>query len=343
MRKLSIVATATLFTGISLFGMSDASLIKIAKDNGLKSIPQSKLEVLKLVDNPKNPITDCKVELGKKLYFDPRLSKSNLISCNTCHNLAMGGDDDVGAAIGHKWTANPHHLNSPTVYNSVLNAVQFWDGRDPHLEAQAQGPIQAGPEMAAPADLVLEKVTSMPEYVAEFKKAYGDDVKITFPLIADTIAVFERTLITPSRYDAFLNGNVDALTAAEKTGLKVFIDKGCTACHTDIGIGGTMQPFQIHANYSYAKGDFKGNKDGMVKTPTLRNIEETAPYFHNGNVWSLKDAVKEMGSTQLGINISDKESEQIVTFLKSLTGKKPTIIYPVLPTLSDKTPKPQFD
>ncbi len=343
MRKLSIVATATLFTSISLFGMSDASLIKIAKDNGLKSIPQSKLEVLKLVDNPKNPITDCKVELGKKLYFDPRLSKSNLISCNTCHNLAMGGDDDVGAAIGHKWTANPHHLNSPTVYNSVLNAVQFWDGRDPHLEAQAQGPIQAGPEMAAPADLVLEKVTSMPEYVAEFKKAYGDDVKITFPLIADTIAVFERTLITPSRYDAFLNGNVDALTAAEKTGLKVFVDKGCTACHTDIGLGGTMQPFQIHAKYSYAKGDFKGNKDGMVKTPTLRNIEETAPYFHNGNIWSLKDAVKEMGSTQLGINISDKESEQIVTFLKSLTGKKPTIIYPVLPTLSDKTPKPQFD
>ncbi|MCD4758423.1 MAG: cytochrome-c peroxidase [Arcobacteraceae bacterium] len=343
MKRISVVLSSLLLTATSVFATSDTNLIKIAKDNGLKSIPQSKLEVLKLVDNPKNPITDCKVELGKKLYFDPRLSKSNLISCNTCHNLAMGGDDDVGAAIGHKWTANPHHLNSPTVYNSVLNAVQFWDGRDPHLEAQAQGPIQAGPEMAAPADLVLEKVTSMPEYVAEFKKAYGDDVKITFPLIADTIAVFERTLITPSRYDAFLNGNVDALTAAEKTGLKVFIDKGCTACHTDIGIGGTMQPFQIHANYSYAKGDFKGNKDGMVKTPTLRNIEETAPYFHNGNVWSLKDAVKEMGSTQLGINISDKESEQIVTFLKSLTGKKPTIIYPVLPTLSDKTPKPQFD
>jgi cytochrome c peroxidase len=343
MRKLSIVAAATVFTSVSLFGMSDTSLIKLAKDSGLKPIPQSKLEVLKLVDNPKNPITDCKVELGKKLYFDPRLSKSNLISCNTCHNLAMGGDDDVGAAIGHKWTANPNHLNSPTVYNSVLNAVQFWDGRDPHLEAQAQGPIQAGPEMAAPASLVLEKVTSMPEYVAEFKKAYGDDVKITFPLIADTIAVFERTLITPSRFDAYLNGNADALSAAEKTGLKVFVDKGCTACHSDIGIGGTMQPFQIHASYSYAKGGFKGNKDGMVKTPTLRNIQETAPYFHNGNIWSLSDAVKEMGSTQLGIKISDKESEQIVTFLKSLTGKKPTIVYPVLPTLSDTTPKPQFD
>ncbi len=343
MKKLSIVAAATLFTSVSLFGMSDTSLIKSAKDSGLKAIPQSKLEVLKLVDNPKNPITDCKVELGKKLYFDPRLSKSNLISCNTCHNLAMGGVDGVGAAIGHKWTANPHHLNSPTVYNSVLNAVQFWDGRDPHLEAQAQGPVQAGPEMAAPKDLVLARVTSMPDYVAEFKKAYGDDVKITFELITDTIAVFERTLITPSRFDAFLNGNANALTKEEKTGLKVFIDKGCTACHTDIGLGGTMQPFQIHAKYSYAKGDFKGNKDGMVKTPTLRNIQETAPYFHNGNIWSLKDAVKEMGSTQLGIKITDKESEQIVTFLNSLTGKKPTITYPILPVITDKTPKPEFN
>jgi cytochrome c peroxidase len=327
----------------SVFGSSDAELLRSAKDAGLKAIPQSKLEVLKLVDNAKNPITDCKVELGKKLYFDPRLSKSNLISCNTCHNLAMGGVDGVGAAIGHKWTANPHHLNSPTVYNSVLNAVQFWDGRDPHLEAQAQGPVQAGPEMAAPKDLVLARVTSMPAYVAEFKKAYGDDVKVTFELITDTIAVFERTLITPSRFDAFLNGNNNALTKEEKTGLKVFIDKGCTACHTDIGLGGTMQPFQIHAKYSYAKGDFKGNKDGMVKTPTLRNIQETAPYFHNGNIWSLKDAVKEMGSTQLGINITDKESEQIVTFLNALTGKKPDISYPQLPVITDKTPKPKFD
>lgn len=342
MKKVSLVASAILFTSVNLFGMSDVGLIKAAKDAGLKAIPQSKLEVLKLVDNPKNPITDCKVELGKKLYFDPRLSKSNLISCNTCHNLAMGGDDDVGAAIGHKWTANPHHLNSPTVYNSVLNAVQFWDGRDPHLEAQAQGPIQAGPEMAAPAELVLAKVTSMPDYVTEFKIAYGDDVKITFALIADTIAVFERTLITPSRYDAFLNGNPNALTAAEKTGLKVFIDQGCAACHNDIGLGGTMMPFD-NSKYDFAKGDFAGNASGMVKTPTLRNIEETAPYFHNGNIWSLKTAVKQMDKIQLQGNITDKEAEQIVTFLKSLTGKKPTITYPVLPALSDSTPKPMFD
>lgn len=342
MKKLSLIASAMLLTSVNLFGMSDADLMKAAKDAGLKAIPQSKLEVLKLVDNPKNPITDCKVELGKKLYFDPRLSKSNLISCNTCHNLAMGGDDDVGAATGHKWTPNPSHLNSPTVWNSVLNAVQFWDGRDPHLEAQAQGPMQAAPEMAAPASLVLEKVTSMPEYVADFKKAYGDDVEITFKLIADTIAVFERILITPSRYDAYLNGNADALTAAEKTGLKVFIDKGCTSCHSDIGLGGTMMPFDA-SKYDLNVGGFTGAAGGMIKTPTLRNIEETAPYYHNGKVWSLQEAVRLMGDIQLGLKLSENDTEAITTFLKSLTGKKPTITYPVLPVLSDSTPKPMFD
>jgi len=342
MNKLSLIASAVLVSATSLFAMSDADLIKSAKDAGMKAIPQSKLEVLKLVDNPENPITNCKVELGKKLYFEPRLSKSNLISCNTCHNLAMGGADGIGAAIGHKWTANPHHLNSPTVYNSVLNAVQFWDGRSPHLEDQAQGPIQAGPEMAAPADLVVARVTSMPDYVAEFKKAYGPDVKITFKLIADTIGVFERTLVTPSRFDAFLNGQPNALTDAEKTGLKVFIDKGCTACHTDIGLGGTMMPFD-NSKYDFAKGDFTGDANGMVKTPTLRNIEETAPYFHNGNVWSLKTAIKQMDKIQLQKDMTDTEIEQVETFLKSLTGKKPTITYPVLPVITDKTPKPEFN
>jgi len=342
LKKISLVAAATLFAGVSAFGMNDATLMKKAKDAGLKPIPQSTLEVLKLVDNPKNPITDCKVELGKKLYFEPRLSKSGLISCNTCHNLAMGGVDGVGAAVGHKWTPNPHHLNSPTVYNSVLNKAQFWDGRDPHLEAQAQGPIQAGPEMAAPKELVVSRVTSMPAYVEEFKKVYGDNVKITFELITDTIAVFERTLVTPSRYDAFLHGNANALTKAEKTGLKVFIDKGCAACHNDIGLGGTMQPFDAK-KYDLNVGGFTGTKDGMIKTPTLRNIEETAPYFHNGNVWSLGHAVKLMGDIQLGMKLSDKETMQITTFLKSLTGKKPTITYPTLPVITDKTPKPDMN
>ena len=342
MKKLSLVLGSLLVTGVSAFGIDDAALLEKAKKAGLKPIPQSKLEVLKLVDNAKNPMTDCKVELGKKLYFDPRLSKSGIISCNTCHNLAMGGVDGVGAAVGHKWTPNPAHLNSPTVYNSVLNAAQFWDGRDPHLEAQAQGPVQAGPEMAAPKSLVVDRVTSMPDYVAEFKKAYGDDVKITFELITDTIAVFERTLVTPSRYDAYLNGNMNALTPAEKEGLEVFIEQDCATCHNDIGLGGTMMPFNA-AKYNLNVGGFTGTKDGMVKTPTLRNIEETAPYFHNGNVWSLAHAVKLMGDIQLDKKISDSDTQKIVTFLKALTGKKPDISYPQLPVITDKTPKPDFN
>lgn len=319
-------------------------LMDLAKGSGLAPIPQSDAEILKLVDDPKNPMNASKVELGKKLYFDPRLSKSGLISCNTCHNLALGGADGVSAAIGHKWTANPHHLNSPTVYNSVLNAVQFWDGRSPHLEDQAQGPIQAGPEMAAPKSLVVDRVTSIPAYVEEFKAAYGKDVNIDFAKIADTIAVFERTLITPSRFDAFMHGHDDALNDAEKAGLKTFIEKGCTGCHNGIGLGGTMQPFGIANKYKFAHvGDFKGDANGMVKTPTLRNIEETAPYFHNGQLWTLKEAIQEMGSVQLGIEISDKEAASIETFLKALTGEKPEVVYPILPPSTANTPKPDVE
>lgn len=342
--KKSILLATVLFAGVNAFGMSDATLVKKVKDSGIKAIPTSKLEILKLVDNPKNPITDAKVELGKKLYFEPRISKSGLISCNTCHNLGMGGVDGVAAAIGHNWTPNPHHLNSPTVYNSVLNSSQFWDGRDAHLEAQAKGPIQAGAEMAAPKSLVEKRVLSMPAYIDEFKKAYGDDVKIDFALITESIAVFERTLITPSRFDAFLNGNMNALNDIEKEGLNLFIDKGCTSCHNGMGLGGTMQPFEVAAKYKFAAlGDFKGNKDGMVKAPLLRNVEETAPYFHNGAIWSLSEAVKEMGSIQLGLEITDSDANKITTFLKTLTGDKPVITYPKLPVSSSTTPKPDMN
>ncbi len=340
MKNLSLtVASLLVFASTQAFAISDDALLKKAQDAGLKPIPTSQKEINKLTNNKANPITKAKVELGKKLYFEPRLSKSSLISCNTCHNLALGGVDGVSAAIGHKWTANPHHLNSPTVYNSVLNKAQFWDGRDPHLEAQAQGPIQAGPEMAAPKELVVKRVTSIPAYVDEFKKAYGKKVKIDFKLIADTIAVFERTLITPAPYDEFLLGKKNALSKEQKEGLNTFIDKGCAACHNDIGLGGTMQIFD-HKKYDFAKGDFKGDKNGLVKTPTLRNIAETAPYFHNGNIWDLQTAVKQMSKIQLGLKLNDKETKQITTFLHSLTGKKPTIIYPVLPASTENTPKP---
>lgn len=325
----------------SAVGGGSDPLMDKAKKAGLLPIPADEKELNKLIDNPKNPITAEKIELGKKLYFDPRLSRSNLISCNTCHNLATGGVDGVEAAIGDGWTTNPHHLNSPTVYNSVFNKSQFWDGRSPHLEDQAQGPIQAGPEMAAPKDLVVKRVTSIPAYVEEFKKAYGDDVKITFEKITDTIGLFERTLVTPSKFDAFLNGKADALNADEKAGLTLFIDKGCTACHNGIALGGDMQNFDATGSYKYKDvGDFKGNADKKVKAPTLRNIEETAPYYHNGKVWTLKEAIQQMGKVQLMTEINDADNAKIEAFLKTLTGTKPDIKYPVLPASTATTPQP---
>lgn len=337
MKIISLVTFATL-------ALSASSLVDTAKQAGLKAIPNSKSELMQLIDNPKNLLSDEKIELGKKLYFDPRLSKSGIISCNTCHNLSEGGDDGVSAAVGHKWTPNPHHLNSPTVYNAVFFDAQFWDGRDPDLEKQAQGPIQAHPEMAATKEHVEATVNSIPAYIAEFKRAYGSDVNINFEKITDTIATFERILVTPSAYDSFLHGNENALNQEEKNGLQTFIDKGCATCHTGISLGQSMNVMNVTARYKYQDvGDFKGNSNGMVKVPTLRNITQTAPYFHNGQVWSLKEAIVEMGRIQLGSTITDKEATLIETFFKALDGKKPALTMPILPASTDTTPKPDMN
>jgi len=335
--------TVTLSLLASSMLMANTPLMQKALDAGLKPIPNDAKALQKMID-PKGTISDKKVALGKQLFFEPRLSKSGLISCNTCHNLGMGGVDGVSAAVGHKWTANPHHLNSPTVYNAVFASAQFWNGRSPDLEDQAQGPMQAAPEMAAPPALVEARVNSMKAYVDAFQDAYGKEVKIDFKTITATIGIFERTLVTPAPLDAFLQGDANALSAAEKEGLKVFIDKGCVSCHSGVALGGTMQPFPVAGAYKYASvGDFKGDKNGMVKTPTLRNIAQTAPYFHNGAIWTLTEAVQEMGRTQLGMEINKEDTAKIVTFLKSLNGDKGNISYPQLPTSSATTPKPDFN
>ncbi len=337
------IATALAISLMSVASIGASTLVEKSKKASLEPIPESKTELLKLIDNPDNYITKERVELGKKLFFDPRLSKSGLISCNTCHNLAEGGDDGISAAVGHKWSLNPHHLNSPTVYNSVFFSSQFWDGRDKDLEKQAQGPMLAAPEMAATKEHVEAVVNSMPAYVKEFEYAYGD-TNITLESIANAIAVFERTLVTPSRFDDFLNGNVNALDKFEKRGLEIFIDKGCATCHNGVALGGEMQPFEVSAKYKYADiGDFKGNKESLVKTPTLRNITATAPYFHNGAIWSLKEAIVEMGRVQLGIEITDDEANLIESFLKSLDGRIPEITYPQLPASTQNTPQPNIE
>lgn len=340
MSKLRFLALS-LFSVGSLFA-SDA-LVDSAKKAGLKPIPFEHKAQMKLIGEFQKGITVEKVELGKKLFFEPRLSKSGIISCNTCHNLGLGGTDGVSAAIGHQWTANPHHLNSPTVYNSVFNTTQFWDGRSPHLGDQAKGPMQAMPEMAITPKMAEERISSMPEYAAQFKKAFPKDKNpVTFENIADSIAAFEAVLVTPSKYDKFLAGNAKALNKDEKEGLKLFIDKGCATCHTGYNLGGTSkQKFPLMGAYKHANlGDFKGDKDGTVKVPTLRNITQTAPYMHNGAIWKLEEVVQTMGENQLGTKISDADATKIVTFLKTLEGKKPSIEYPMLPSSTSKTPIP---
>jgi len=332
---LALATTSTLMA---------SSLLQNAKNSGLTPIPNSSVALMKLINNPKNPITDAKVELGKKLFFDPRLSKSGLISCNTCHNLGEGGDDGVSAAIGHKWTANPHHLNSPTVYNAVFFDAQFWDGRDKDLEAQAQGPMQAAPEMSATKEHVEAVVNSMPQYIKEFQNAYGKDVKITFTKVTDTIGLFERTLVTPSVYDDYLNGDENAMSKIQKEGLDTFIKVGCATCHTGIALGGSMNAFNITATYKHQNvGDFKGDKNGMVKVPTLRNITQTAPYFHNGKIATLKEAIAEMARIQLGTKLTQKEVNSINEFMKALDGRKTEVVFPLLPASTDTTPKPDLN
>ncbi len=340
MRNIKNAALIAAFCTVSVF--ASEALMQKAKEAGLKPIPKDISKLYKLIDNPKNPITKDKIELGKKLYFDPRLSKSQLISCNTCHNLGLGGDDNVPVATGHKWAHNPHHLNSPTVYNAVFNSKQFWDGRSPDLEDQATGPIQAPVEMAMDKEKAVEVVKSIPEYKKAFEKAYPGE-EITIKTIGKAIGAFERTLVTPSRYDEYLNGESNALTKDEKEGLKTFISVGCASCHTGINLGGGMSPFPAVGKYKYANiGDFQGDKNKMVKVPTLRNILQTAPYFHNGATYDIKEAIAIMVETQLGKKLSKKDIDSIATFFKALTGKKPYIRYPMLPTESNSTPKPNL-
>jgi cytochrome c peroxidase len=292
-------------------------------------------------------VKDAKlVELGKKLFFDPRLSKSGFISCNSCHNLSMGGSDNLKSSIGHNWQKGP--INSPTVLNSSLNVAQFWDGRALTLKDQAGGPIANPGEMASTHDLAVDILKSIPGYVTEFKTVFGND-KIDIEQVTQAIAAFEETLVTPnSRFDKWLKGDKKALTPTELAGYELFKDSGCTACHNGAAAGGnTFQKMGIVEPYistSPAEGRVAVTKEEAdrfnFKVPTLRNVELTYPYFHDGEAATLTQAVDVMGRIQLGKKFTDKENAQIVAFLKTLTGDQPDFRMPILPPSSDKTPHP---
>lgn len=293
-------------------------------------------------------VKDAKlVELGKKLFFDPRLSKSGFISCNSCHNLSMGGSDNLKTSIGHNWQKGP--INAPTVLNSSLNVAQFWDGRALTLRDQAGGPIANPGEMAFTHDLAVELLKSIPGYVTEFKATFGND-KITIDEVTKAIAAFEETLVTPnSRFDKWLKGDKRALTATELAGYELFKDSGCTACHNGSAAGGnTFQKMGIVEPYkttSTAEGRVAVTKEEAdrfsFKVPTLRNVELTYPYFHDGEAATLAEAVDVMGRIQLGTKFTPEENAKIVAFLKTLTGDQPKFALPILPPSSDKTPQPK--
>jgi len=306
-----------------------------------------------LADEPIQPISPVKqinlaqVELGKKLYFDPRLSKSGFISCNSCHNLSMGGTDNLRTSIGHKWQEGP--INSPTVLNSSLNVAQFWDGRAADLKAQAGGPIANPGEMASSHTLAIDVLASIPEYVTEFKQVFNSD-KITIDEVTQAIAEFEKTLVTPhSRFDQWLLGKQDAITADEKAGYELFKNSGCVACHNGEAVGGNsfqkMGAVEPYKTDNPAQGRFAvTGKDAdrfMFKVPTLRNVALTYPYFHDGEAQTLTQAVDTMGRIQLGKKFTEAENALVVAFLKTLTGQQPSFQLPILPPSNDKTPRPQ--
>lgn len=293
-----------------------------------------------------NPYSEVKIKLGKMLYFERRLSKSGVFSCNSCHDLATAGVDNAPLSTGHKWKVGGR--NAPTVLNAALHISQFWDGRAADVEAQAQGPVLADVEMASDKDLVIKRLKSIPEYVELFRKAFpGDKEPLTYKNMADAIGAFERTLLTPSRFDKFLKGDENALTAAEKKGLKLFMEKGCANCHNGPAVGGGMyQQFGVmHKPEGLKdKGRYEVSKDEgdmyAFKVPSLRNIALTYPYFHDGGVWNLEEAVKIMGWTQLGEKLSESEVKSMVEFLGALTGDAPHVTLPVLPPSTPSTPKP---
>ncbi len=316
-----------------------------------------------LAENAANPVTDAKVELGKMLYYEPRLSLSGVFSCNSCHNIATYGVDNLETATGHGWAQGPR--NSPTVMNAALQASQFWDGRAKDVEEQAGGPILNPIEMGIPSqEFAIERLSSIPQYAELFAMAFPDEAEpLVYANVANAIGAFERTLVTPARFDTYLGGDQSALSDLEKTGLQTFISYGCAGCHSGATVGGnSLQRFGVVESYWEATREFvtidtptMGMDVGrfavthetqdlyIFKVPTLRNITRTYPYFHDGSVWDLRDATQIMARVQLGRELTEEDLDALMAFYDTLEGEIPAyaLQLPVLPASTTGTPKPQ--
>jgi cytochrome c peroxidase len=278
-----------------------------------------------------NPITEPKIELGRRLFFETQLSAGNTISCNSCHALSAFGADTGAVSIGHRGKKGGR--NSPTVYNAAGQIAQFWDGRAADVEAQALGPILNPVEMAMPAaPAVLSRLKGNAEYRRLFAAAFpGERNAMTFENLGRAVGAFERKLVTPSRWDRFLHGVDSALTPAEKEGFNTFTSTGCQTCHTGAFVGGTMyqkaglvRPWPDTTDVGREAITHQAADRMVFKVPSLRNIARTAPYFHNGGVRPLDTAVVWMARHQLGRELNAQQVGQIVVWLGSLTGQVPT-------------------
>jgi len=334
---------------------ADSDLIQRALNKGLKQIPTDFETLKSQVDDPANPMTVPKILLGKKLFFDKNLSKDRTIACASCHDIEKGGEDSIPTAIGYHKLENPSHLNSPTVLNTAYSKHLFWDGRASSLREQAGGPMQAPFEMASTPELVELRVKENPEYKELFNKAYKSNDSITFDNITKAIAVYEKTLVTRGDFDRFLDGDNSALTPSAKKGLNLFINLGCKGCHFGSAVGGQeIQQFplrdynsiisitstyhddtdtrevtdvglnfKMYHSYPFKNiGGFMGkNGNKKFRVPILRNISKTAPYFHNGVVKTLREAISLMGTYQVGVDLTESQLDNMEDFLKSLDGE----------------------
>ena len=288
-----------------------------------------------VASNPDNELTAAKVALGQRLYFDPQLSKKGDISCASCHSLATFGVDNLPTSPGDRGQLG--NRNSPTVLNAALHTAQFWDGRASDVEEQAGMPILNPVEMAIPSEqFLVDRLARVEGYPEAFAGAFPDSEEgLTYTNIRNALAAFERTLITPSRFDDYLRGDREALSSDEKDGLQLFMTLGCGACHNGVTAGGHSfrkfglnEPYWIHtksAKVDEGRAEVTGSEDDkyIFKVAALRNVAETAPYFHDGSVESLEEALGIMARVQVGAELSERQMAQMAAFLDSLTGELP--------------------
>lgn len=336
---LFMVPILLLVSSVSGLAADDEDLIKRASQI-LGPLPAS-------MPSEENPITPEKVKLGKVLFYEPRISVDGTVSCSKCHPIALYAADGLKKSVGHNCKENPR--NDPTVFNAADQISEHWIGNRTSVEDQAKQAVTGPPAFGMPSYESVEKVLrTYKEYEAMFKAAFPSDKEpVTIDNFAKAIGAFERTLITPAPFDAFLKGDKSALTAQQKRGLGTFMDQGCVGCHFSPYLGGQMyQKFGLFGPYqTYTKSQSpdggryavtKKESDKYVfKVPVLRNVAMTPPYFHDGSVDKLAEAVRIMGKIQLGKDLPREQIQDIVSFLHSLTGNIPeeVLIVPVLPTL----------